>query len=74
MKVTRWLNLRVNHAHSNLTGNTYNIFTSETILEATHDLWFICHLIFLVSNVGIKYHGRVFSIWFVSRSTLVMLF
>lgn len=51
-KVTRWLNFRVNHAHSNLTGNTYNIFTSETIMEANHVLWFISHLILLYQLLG----------------------
>ena len=53
-KVTRWLNVRVNHAHStsNLTGNTYDIFTSETVLEANHVLWFISYLILLYQLFG----------------------
>jgi len=51
-KVTPWLNFRVNHAHCNLTGNTYNIFTSETILEVYHVFWFISHLILLYQLLG----------------------
>jgi hypothetical protein len=35
-----------------LIGNTYNIFTSETILEANHVLWFISHLILLCQLSG----------------------